>query len=73
MKNHYGLTTFIMDSGERYCMVMNRSSGLPVYYPTLYLTTQLRNRWDAFSTMSATTSNLVVLLRFLDIRGIDLE
>ena len=36
MKNLYGLTIFIMDSGERYCMVMNRSSGLPVYYPTLY-------------------------------------
>ena len=73
MKNHYGLKTFVMDSGERYCIVMNRSSGLPVYYPTLYLTTQLRNRGDAFSTMSAAASNLIVLLRFLDIRGIDLE
>lgn len=48
MKNHYGLTTFVMDSGEHYYMVMNHSSGLPVYYPTLYLTTQLRNRGMLF-------------------------
>lgn len=73
MKNHYGLTTFIMDSGERYCIMLNRSSCLPVYYPTLYLTTQLRNGGCAFSTMLAAASNLLVLLRFLDIRGIDLE
>lgn len=54
-------------------MVVDRSSCLPVYYPTLFLTTQIRNRGDAFSTMLAAASNLVVLLRFLDNRGIDLE
>lgn len=54
-------------------MVMERSSGLPVYYPTLFLTTQIRNRGDAFSTMLAAASNLVMLLRFVDSRGINLE
>lgn len=73
MKKNYGITTFIMDSGERYCMVMDRSSGLPEYYPTLFLTTQIRNRGDAFSTMLAAASNLVMLLRFVDSRGINLE
>lgn len=73
MKDNYKVTTFVMDSGERYCMVVDRSSCLPVYYPTLFLTTQIRNRGDAFSTMLAAASNLVVLLRFLDNRGIDLE
>lgn len=62
-----------MDSGERYCMVVDRSSGLPVYYPTLFLTTQIRNKGDAFSTMLAAASNLVMLLRFVDNRGINLE
>jgi len=73
MDNDYGVTTFVMDSGERYCMVVDRSSGLPVYYPTLYLTTQTRNKGDAFSTMLAAASNLVMLLRFMDSRRINLE
>lgn len=54
-------------------MVVDRSSGLPVYYPNLYITTHIRNRGDAFSTMLAVASNLVMLLRFVDSRGIDLE
>lgn len=73
MKDNYKVTTFVMGSGERYCMVVDRSSCLPVYYPALFLTTQIRNRGDAFSTMLAAASNLVVLLRFLESRGIDLE
>ncbi|WP_260604626.1 hypothetical protein [Pectobacterium polaris] len=73
MDKNYGVTTFVMDSGERYCMLVARSSGLPVYYPTLFLTTQTRNKGDAFSTMLAAASNLVMLLRFVDSRGINLE
>ncbi|HDT2137444.1 TPA: site-specific integrase, partial [Enterobacter roggenkampii] len=73
MKKLYGVTKFVMDSGERYCMVVDRSSGLPLYYPTLFLTTQIRNRGDAFSTMLAAASNLVMLLSFVESRDIDLE
>ena len=72
MKDNYKVTTFVMDSGERYCMVVDRSSCLPVYYPTLFNNPNPQQR-DAFSTMLAAASNLVVLLRFLDNRGIDLE
>lgn len=73
MKKNYRVKTFVMDSGERYCLVTDRSSGLPVYYPTLFLTTQIRSKGDAFSTMLAAASNLTMLLRFLDSRDIDLE
>ncbi|WP_250135622.1 hypothetical protein [Escherichia coli] len=73
MEKIYGVTKFVMDSGERYCMVVDRSSGLPMYYPNLFLTIQIRNRGDAFSTMLAAASNLVILLRFVDSRGINLE
>ncbi|MCC5812490.1 MAG: site-specific integrase [Ectothiorhodospiraceae bacterium] len=69
----YGVSRFIMDSGERYCLVVDRSTGLPLYYPNLYLTTQLRNRSVAFATIEANASHLVVFLRFLDRRGIHLE
>ena len=64
---------FRSDSGERYCMVVDRASGLPMYYPTLFLTTQIRNKGNAFSTTLAAANNLVLLLRFLESRDINLE
>lgn len=73
MEKNYRVTTFVMDSGERYCMVVDRASGLPMYYPTLFLTTQIRNKGNAFSTTLAAANNLVLLLRFLDSRDINLE
>lgn len=69
----YGTNAFVMDSGERYCHVVDRASGLPEYYPNLFLTTQIRNKGDAFSTMEAAAGHLVVLFRFLDRRDINLE
>ncbi len=66
MEKNYRVTTFVMDSGERYCMVVDRASGLPMYYPTLFLTTQIRNKGNAFSTTLAAANNLVLLLRFLE-------
>lgn len=73
MAKAYGVSRFIMDSGERYCLVVERPTCLPLYYPNLYLTTQLRNKSDAFATIEAEASHLVVFLRFLDQRRIDLE
>ncbi len=73
MDKVFGVNTFIMDSGERYCLVIDRSTGLPVYCPNLYLTTQIRNRSHSVSTLTAAAGNLVVLLRFLDRRGINIE
>ena len=61
MEKNYRVTTFVMDSGERYCMVVDRASGLPMYYPTLFLTTQIRNKGNAFSTTLAAANNLVGL------------
>ncbi|MGY3912978.1 tyrosine-type recombinase/integrase [Aeromonas piscicola] len=73
MEKFYGVTKFVMDTGERYCIVMDRSTGIPIYYPLLFLTTQIRNRGAAFSTMLVAAHNLVLLLRFLDSRDINLE
>lgn len=73
MEKNYRVTTFVMDSGERYCMEVDRASGLPMYYPTLFLTTKIRNKDNAFSATLAAANNLVLLLRFLDSRSINLE
>ncbi|KPD21364.1 tyrosine-type recombinase/integrase [Idiomarina abyssalis] len=73
MSNDFGTTTFKMDSGERYCHVINLTTGLPEFYPNLYLTTQVRNRSRASSTILATAGSLVVLLRFFERRQIDIQ
>ena len=73
MRN-YGITSFAMDSGERYSLVVDKDSGLPEFHPNLFLTTQVRNtKSNSFSSISSAATCLVVLLRFLDRRGIDLE
>ena len=74
MNGDYGTTVFVMDSGERYCLVIDKASGLPVFHPNLFLTTQVRNtKSNSFSSISSAANSLVVLLRFLDRRGINLE
>ncbi len=74
MNIDYGTTTFVMDSGERYCLVIDKASGLPIFHRNLYLTTQVRNtKSNSFSSVSSAANSLVVLLRFLDRRGINLE
>jgi len=49
------------------------SSGLPLYYPNLYVTTQVRNKSLSFSAMESTLSGISVLNRFLDERGGDFQ
>lgn len=61
--------TFVMESGERYCLLVDDSSGLPLFYPNLFVTTQVRNRSLSYSAMESTLSGISVLLRFMDERG----
>lgn len=64
--------TFVMESGERYCVLVD-DSGLPLYYPNLYVATQVRNKSLSFSAMESTLSGISVLLRFLDERSENIE
>ncbi|ECS8656459.1 site-specific integrase, partial [Salmonella enterica] len=43
--------SFMLENGERYCHVVNKKTGEPLYYPNLYITTQVRNRSESISTM----------------------
>ena len=73
MINSFGTTSFLMSSGERYCLVIDRITQLPIYHPNLFITTQLRNKSDSFSTMLSAANNIAIFLRFLDDRDINLE
>jgi integrase len=67
------IKTFVMGSGERYCLLVDDLSGLPLFYPNLFITTQLRNRSLSYSSMEAALSGLSVLLRYMEERGEKIE
>lgn len=69
----YSIKTFIMQSGERYCLLIDKASGLFLYYPNLFVTTQVRNQSLSVAAMEAALVGINVLLTFCDERGIDLE
>ena len=73
MSDSFRTTSFSMSSGERYCLVIDRVTELPIYHPNLFITTQLRNKSDSFSTMLSAANNIAILLRFLEDRNINLE
>lgn len=62
-----------MESGERYCLLVNSFSGTPLFYPNLFVTTQVRNKSLSNSAMEAALSGISVLLRYMDARGEILE
>ena len=69
----FQVSSFVFDTGERYCLMVSKDSGLPVYYPNLYLMTQLRNRSVSSSTLVAEAAHLAGLYSFCKKQEIDLE
>ena len=69
----YRIKSFVMKSGERYCLLVNKVSGLPLYYPNLFVTTQVRNKSLSVAVMEQALAAINVLLTFCDERQIDLE
>ncbi len=67
------IKTFVMLSGERYCLLVDDPSGLPLFYPNLFITTQSRNRSLSYSSMESTLSGISVLLRYMEERGGKIE
>ena len=61
------------ESGERYRMLVDAETGMPTWWPTLFVTTQLRNRGHSVSTMDTALGAIQILLSFLEERGIDLK
>lgn len=69
----YRIKTFTFSNGERYCLLINTASGLPLHYPNLFITTQVRNRSLSVAAMESALTSINVLLTFCDDLGIDLE
>lgn len=66
------IQSFVMESGERYCLLVKSDSGVPLFYPNLFITTQVRNASLSFASMESALSSISVLLKFSDEHEIDL-
>ncbi|WP_297504873.1 site-specific integrase [Ferrovum sp.] len=70
---NYRIKGFVMQGGERYCLLLDKATGMPLYYPNLYVTTQVRNNSNSVSAMESALSGVNVLLSFCDEREINLS
>lgn len=62
-----------MEGGERYRVLVDPRSGMPLFYPNLFVTAQVRNRSLSVASMDAVCAALNVLLTHCSTCGIDLE
>lgn len=62
-----------MEDGERYRVLVDPRSDIPLFYPNLFVTAQVRNRSLSVATMDAVCAALNVLLTHCSTCGIDLE
>lgn len=68
----YQTKGFVMRDGERYCLLIDGQTGKPLYYPNLYVTTQVRNSSKSVASMESALTGINVLLRFCEQCQIDL-
>lgn len=73
MQLGYRTQGFVLQEGERYCLLVDPDSGMPLFYPNLFVTTQVRNRSLSAASMDAASTAINVLLTYCAGRGIDLE
>ena len=69
----YRIRQCTWQSGERYCMLVDADTGMPPWYPMLFITTQFRNDGQSVATMEAALGAVQVLLDFTEAKGMDLE
>ncbi|MCT4701951.1 site-specific integrase [Enterobacteriaceae bacterium H20N1] len=69
----YAINSFVFDNGERFCHVVDKITGEPIYYPNLYLITQVRNRSNSINTIQSIAGILAMLHSYFAINNIDIE
>lgn len=61
------------DNGENYPILINSESELPLFMPTLYMTTMRRAANAAVNTMNAELRAIILLYKWASIHSIDIE
>src|SRR5579859_7412991 len=62
----------VLDDGERLAMLVD-DTGMPIYFPALFITTQVRNAGRSANTISAYLSAIKRLYQWAHTSGVDLE
>jgi integrase len=70
--NKYSVRSATFSDGERYPLLID-GRGVPLWYPTLFTTAQVRNASKAPNTMAAVLSAIRVLIAWAQSHDIDLE
>ena len=65
--------TIKMDTGERCCLITDKVSKLPLYYPCLYISSELRKKNESISTIELHSASIALFYRFLNFKKIDIE
>jgi integrase len=73
MSGNYRIALVIFEDGERFPMLVDRGSGVPLFYPTIYSITVLRARNLASSTIVHALRAIILFHAFLSKYGINLE
>lgn len=73
MRLGYRTQGLVLGDGERYCLLVDPGTGMPLFYPNLFVTTQVRNRSLSAASMNAASAAINVLLTYCSERGINLE
>jgi integrase len=68
----YKIRTAVFRGGERFPVLLD-SGGMPLFKPTLFAISELRNSGCAAKTIENSLGALMVFIRFLDENNIDLE
>lgn len=69
---NYSVKSVIFEDGERYCVLIDKETSRPLFYPNMYLTAMVRNRAHSVTTMEAAAKNLGLLQSFFDIKDINI-
>lgn len=69
----FSVRTLLAPSGERLPILLDNSTGMPVFYPNLYVLTELRQTNRASATIERALRELSVLFDYLVDIGVDLN
>ncbi|WP_188694343.1 hypothetical protein [Silvimonas amylolytica] len=71
--NPYSVRTLVLRSGERLPVLIERTSGEPLFEPTVYSLSELRATNKASNTIDQTLRSIMHLHLFLHARNIELD
>jgi len=71
MSNRFQVRTVKFESGERFPLLIDRASGLPLFEPTIFLATQMRSAGLATATMTQAARAIMVGLQILEHQSVD--